>query len=103
MTPLENASDQRFDNPLSMMVSQNIALMSRCDLGCQANTCTTCKVLQASHQYGQPLPIQTLLDSSRFKNKKNEKLGFVRHSQGQTQWHDKSSQNLSVKSVTSNQ
>ncbi len=83
-----------------MTLSQNIALMSRCDLGCQANTCTSCKVLQASHQYGQSHPIQTLLDSSRFKKQKNEKLDFVvRHSQRQTQWHDKSSQNLSVKSI----
>lgn len=41
-----------------MMVSQNIALMSRCDPGWQTNTCTSCKVLQASHQYGQSHPIQ---------------------------------------------
>lgn len=69
----KNASDQRFYNPLSMTVSQNIALISRCDLGCQANTCTSCKVLQASHQYGQSHPIQTLLDSSRLK-KLNKKM-----------------------------
>lgn len=51
-----------------MTVSQNIALMSRCDPGWQANTCNICKVLQASRQYGQSHPIQLYNSTGQLKS-----------------------------------